>query len=77
MIEKTMTHEWLVKTQNEWMRRYIEEPEKFEREFRTILEFSTQEASGKEPDYGERCTAYMFQLMDELQAVTAAPTIAP
>jgi hypothetical protein len=48
---------------SEWMRRYIEEPERFEREWRTIEKFKRDEASGKEPNYGEVCSAYLGELM--------------
>lgn len=50
---------------NEWMRRYIEEPEKFEAEFRTVASFVEAESKGLEPDYGELCHAYMVKLMAE------------
>ena len=64
---ESTTREWLVKTQNEWMRRYIEEPKKFNVEFQTIAEFVEQETAGKTPSYGETCTLYMEQLMREMQ----------
>lgn len=48
---------------NEWMRRYTEEPERFEAEFRTVAEFQAQDALGKEPDYGATCDAYLTELM--------------
>ena len=50
---------------NEWMRRYIEEPERYQAEFRTVVAFKKAEDEGREPDYGERCHAYMIHLMAE------------
>ena len=44
---------------NEWMRRYIDEPERYRREMSEIKEFLASEADGKTPDYGERCSAYL------------------
>jgi hypothetical protein len=62
-----MKRAMLIKTQNEWMRRYIEEPEKFEAEFKTVIQFISEDSAGKEPSYGERCTAYMEYLEKELK----------
>lgn len=50
---------------NEWMRRFIEEPERFAREWQSVEEFKRDEAAGKEPDYGETCAAYLSQLKRE------------
>lgn len=58
------------RTFNEWMRRYIEEPERFNAEFRTVQQFLADESEGKEPSYGEACTAYQFQLLAEMNAGT-------
>ncbi len=52
---------------NEWMRRYIQEPERFEAEFQTVLDFMADEDEGKEPDYGSAQAAYLQQLIDELR----------
>lgn len=60
------TRELMVRSSNEWMRRYIEEPERFQAEFRSVQAFLAAEAEGREPDYGEACTAYQLQLMAEL-----------
>lgn len=51
---------------NEWMRRYTEEPEQFEREWQSVAEFLQQQADGVEPDYGVTCAAYMQKLIDEV-----------
>lgn len=66
---RTMSAADMTRTSNEWMRRYIEEPDKFQREFKSIQEFLTDTAEGKEPTYGEKCTAYQFKLLDEMNAV--------
>lgn len=50
---------------NEWMRRFIEEPARFEREFETVTAFMADEAGGREPTYGETSAAYMAQLAAE------------
>lgn len=58
----------MARTSNEWMRRYIEEPEKFAAEFQTVTAFLAAETEGREPDYGECCAAYQFKLLDEMSA---------
>jgi hypothetical protein len=65
---RTMTYDETVKHSNEWMRRYIEEPEKFSREFQSVQDFLTDEAAGREPSYGEACAAYIFKLQEEMNA---------
>ncbi len=51
---------------NEWMRRYTQEPDKFEREFVTVGEFLKDESAGLEPSYGAVCAAYMEKINSEL-----------
>lgn len=63
-----MTNAQLVKCFNEWMRRFIQEPERFQREFATVNEFVKDEADGREPTYGETSAAYMAQLATEIRA---------
>ncbi len=70
--ERTITESQLTTTSNEWMRRFIEEPEKFDREFQSVTDFLKSEASGEEPSYGARCTAYQFKLLDEMSAPDAS-----
>jgi len=60
------TRQLMVRSSNEWMRRYIEEPERFQAEFRSVQQFLADEAEGREPDYGEACTAYQLGLMEEM-----------
>jgi len=50
---------------NEWMRRYIESPEQFAREFEAVTLFLAEQSQHKPPTYGEVCTAYLSQLMAE------------
>lgn len=52
---------------NEWMRRYIEEPERFEREWKTVGKYITERGSGTTPSYGESSTAYLQGIIVELQ----------
>ena len=53
---------------NEWMRRFIEAPEQFEREWQSVEEFLTDVADGREPSYGESCDAYLAKIETELQS---------
>lgn len=43
---------------NEWMRRYIVNPDAFEREFQTVQRFLAP-LGGDDPGYGEVCAAYL------------------
>lgn len=63
-----MKNAQMVKCFNEWMRRFIEEPDRFEREFKTVNAFLADEAGGREPSYGETSAAYMAQLASECPA---------
>ena len=64
---------------NEWMRRFIEQPERFEREFRSVTEFMRETEAGKEPTYGETCAAYLEEILAELDKgeASVAPPAAP
>lgn len=53
---------------NEWMRRFIEDPAGFAREFEGVNAFLAEQADGQEPSYGENCAAYMAKLAAELPA---------
>lgn len=48
---------------NEWMRRYTEDPESFNREFQDVGLFLAEQAAGKKPTYGEECAAYFNKLV--------------
>jgi hypothetical protein len=52
---------------NEWMRRYTENPEQFEREFVIVTRFMNEKNSGVEPSYGEICAAYLTVLVEEIE----------
>jgi hypothetical protein len=69
--DRTMNAADMTRTSNEWMRRFIETPEEFAREFQSVTEFLTATAEGREPTYGERCTAYQFKLLAEMSTPTA------
>ena len=53
---------------NEWMRRFIEEPERFEHEFQTVSTFQREDGSGREPSYGQTSTAYLHDIAAEITA---------
>ena len=53
---------------NEWMRRYTEEPERFEQEWTTIRRFLKDAEAGEEPAYGVNCAAYLRSIMEEAAA---------
>jgi hypothetical protein len=61
-----MSYADMARTLNEWMRRYIRDPERFSREFESVQEFLAQKAMGREPSYGEVCSAYQFKLLEEI-----------
>lgn len=61
-----MNQEAIAKAFNEWLRRYIEDPAAFEAEFNMVADFRAAEADGREPDYGERCAAYLLHISQEV-----------
>ncbi|KKB86458.1 hypothetical protein VW29_02555 [Devosia limi DSM 17137] len=61
-----MTNAQMAQCFNEWMRRYIEEPDRFAREFEMVNQFLADEQNGREPSYGETSAAYMAQLATEM-----------
>lgn len=60
-----MNQETVAKAINEWMRRYIEDPDAFKTEFNSVADFR---AAGNEPDYGERQAAYLLSLCQQVAA---------
>jgi hypothetical protein len=62
---KSMSNDDIKRAMNEWMRRYTEEPESFEAEFKTVGKFLAEQADGQEPSYGEWCAAYMLKIIDD------------
>jgi len=61
-----MDKERIIKVLNEWERRYVENPTKFESDFRTVIQYLDEIGKGLEPSYGEDCFAYMLKLDKEL-----------
>lgn len=56
----------MVRAFNEWMRRYTEEPERFEREWQTVNEYLEDCRERVEPSYGRACARYMFEIAKEV-----------
>jgi hypothetical protein len=56
----------MAKAFNEWMRRYTEEPQRFEAEFRMVSKFLQEQSAGAQPSYGEECAAYLRQISNDL-----------
>lgn len=50
----------IVKAFNKWMDDYINHPEKYEAEFKTVMQH-LKECKGKEPSYGEGALAMLIQ----------------
>lgn len=63
-----MNNAQMAKAFNEWMRRFIEDPDGFNREFEAVNQFLTETNEGREPTYGETCAAYMQKLAVECPA---------
>jgi hypothetical protein len=50
---------------NEWMRRYIDHPEQFAREWQTVSNFLNEANAGQEPSYGQVSVAYIRKIIAE------------
>jgi hypothetical protein len=50
---------------NEWMRRFTEEPGKFEREWETVSRFLSELASGVQPSYGQVGAKYLQRILED------------
>ncbi len=61
-----MDKDQIAKAFNEWMRRFEQEPERFEGEYARVKQFLQEQAAGQEPTYGERCAAYLEKLIAEV-----------
>lgn len=61
-MEAVLTRMEIVRALNEWMRRYIEDPNKFAREFESVHQFLADQQLGVEPTYGETGADYLFRL---------------
>jgi len=66
---KAFTAAEIAELSNEWMRRFTEEPERFQAQFKTVQLFLSESLAGRTPSYGETCAAYL----DELRREMAAP----
>ncbi len=61
---------------NEWMRRFIDEPNRFEQEFVSVNRFLKEIADGAEPSYGEVGAKYLNDIsmgMQKPDRETASP----
>lgn len=65
-----MTQSEIAAATNEWIRRFINEPERFRCDFETVRKFERDQVSylGKEPTYGSVFAAYLLKLHQELNA---------
>lgn len=61
-----MTNAQMAACFNEWMRRFIEAPDQFAREFEAVNKYLSDQADGREPTYGETSAAYMTELAKEV-----------
>jgi hypothetical protein len=55
---------------NQWMQDYLDNPEKFQREWESIRGF-LDTLPGGEPDYGQSCVAVLERLLLAQEAVAA------
>ena len=69
----------LVAALNEWMRRYIEDPDGYEHEVTTVMEFIKEDTGDEEPDYGVVCAEMLFKIvLEQIEAeAKQAPTEEP
>jgi hypothetical protein len=58
---------------NEWERRYVHEPARFEAEMLTTERFLLEDAGGKLPSYGVVCARYLVGLLVDLTKPKHAP----
>lgn len=62
-----MTEQNFAKAFNEWMRRYTDEPDRFSREFESVIEFLEDiKNDSDEPRYGVECAAYFMKILEEV-----------
>jgi hypothetical protein len=64
-MKKRLKKRTMAEAFNEWMYRYISDPEGFEREFESVLNFWEDNRKGRKPSYGQQCEAYLKKLMSE------------
>jgi uncharacterized protein (DUF2267 family) len=61
-----MTKTVLAACLNEWMRRYIEAPKRFDAEFQTVRDFLEDQATGGEERYGLESAEYLERIASDL-----------
>ncbi len=61
-----MTTEQMASSFNEWMRRFTQEPDRYQREFETVSYFLQQLNGGFVPTYGAWCAGYLETISREL-----------
>ena len=54
---------------NEWMREYIDEPEKFQAEARSIVEFIGADIHGEEPEYGVQAALTLLGYIEKTMPI--------
>lgn len=55
---------------NEWMRRFIDDPAQFTREWKSVVQYMRDTEEGKEPSYGDEASAYLLFLLKELDGTS-------
>lgn len=60
-----MDKEKLAAAFNKWMDRYINNPEEFEHQWRSLIRYTQERSGGAKPTYGDNCAEYLLQLMSE------------
>ena len=63
-MEPSLGHSDLIYAFNEWLRRYMENPDEFEHEWSTIQDF-INEGEADDASYGKSCTTLLFKIIAE------------
>ena len=50
---------------DEWLRLYVEEPERFKREWQVVLEYVGDRGARLSPRYGRACAAFLLSLLEK------------
>lgn len=58
-----MTKEEMVLAFNTWMEDYCNNPEGFQKTSSSVIKFFKEKLEGREPSYGETCTALMHEYL--------------
>lgn len=62
----SLTPSQLAKVLNEWQRRYVDEPARFEADITMLKRFVSDETAGVEPAYGVDGAAYLLSIAKDL-----------